>query len=138
MHGSIDQGLVSPTLLGYATKVKSLIDSAFLFEVSYDSYFWTDECMRQSLAFMAHEVGSVMCYHHCQKIHGHVNNGYWELIPCRKVPEGVKHVPSVWAIHRQIYLITYQVIKYKSHLKLHDGQQELGVNCIEIYAPVAT
>ena len=39
MHENIYKSLVSSTLLRSATEVESLIDSAFSFEVSYDSYF---------------------------------------------------------------------------------------------------
>ena len=60
MCKSIEQGLVSPILMGYAAKVESLFESAFLFKVSYDSYLQTEECTRQPLAFMADEMGDTM------------------------------------------------------------------------------
>ena len=59
----MDQGLVSPTLLGNATEADSLIDSAFLFEVLHDYYLWIKEQMRLLLGFMADDVGDVMYYH---------------------------------------------------------------------------
>ena len=152
MHESIDQGLTLPTLSGYATKVEELIDSIFPFKVSHDSYLQMKKKMRQPLAFMADKVGGIMYYHQTmnqpdvsefarvsvKEVNRHVDNGDWELVPHSKVPEGVKPVPSVWAVHRKLDLVTDQVTKYKAHLNLHGGKQELGVNYFETYAPVAT
>ena len=88
MCESINQGLVSPTLFGYAAEAES-IDSAFSFKVSHDSYLWLEEQMRQPLVFMADEVGDIMYYHQVmnqpdtwkftqllvKEDNGHVDNG---------------------------------------------------------------
>ena len=106
--------------------------------------------MRQPLTFMADEVGDVTYYHQAmnqpdawkfahalvKEVNGHVDNKDWELIPCSKVPQGVEPVPSVWAMHRKRDLVTDKVTKYKAHLNLHSGKQELGIFFFETYAPV--
>ena len=60
------------------------------------------------------KVGDVMYYHKgmnqpdawefvlvlAKEINGHMDNGYWELIPSSKVPERVEPIPSVWAMCR--------------------------------------
>ena len=63
MHEHMGQGLVLSTLLGYATEVESLLDSAFPFEISHDSHLWMEEWMRKPVAFMADKVVDVMYYH---------------------------------------------------------------------------
>jgi hypothetical protein len=73
-----------------------------------------------------------------KEVNGHVDNNHWKLIPCTKVPEGMKIVPSVWAIQRKRDLTTGKVTKHKARLNLHSGKQEFGTNCYKTYVPVVT
>ena len=82
MHERMDQGLTSPTLLGYAAEAEKLIDGAFPFKVLHDSYLWMEEQMRQLLAFMADEICNVMYYHQAmnQLTHGNLLGHWWKKL----------------------------------------------------------
>ena len=62
----------------------------------------------------------------------------WELKPCSKVTVAVEPVPSVWAMCRQKDLVTDPVTKYKACTKFYGSNQELGLNCFEIFFLVTT
>ena len=50
------------------------------------------------------------------------------------MPEGVKVLPSVWAMKRKRRISTGKVYKWKARLNLHGGKQEHGINYKETYA----
>ena len=97
--------------------------------------------MNQPLAYLVEEIGEVVYYHQCftqpdaskyvkaivKDIYGHVDNKNWELVDRSTVPKGVKVIPSVRSMRCKEDLLTNQVTKYKAHLNLHGGKQELGV-----------
>jgi hypothetical protein len=73
-----------------------------------------------------------------KEVNGHIDNNHWKLIPCTKVPEGTKAIPSVWEMQRKQDLMTGRVTTHKARLNLHCGKQKIGTNYYETYAPVVT
>ena len=69
-----------------------------------------------------------------EEINAHTNNKHWEIIKRKDVPEGVKVLPSVWAMKRKRRISTGEVYKWKARLNLHGGKQEHGINYWETYA----
>eukprot|EP00957_Ditylum_brightwellii_P081808 6224189-Ditylum_brightwellii.AAC.1 len=61
---------------------------------------------------------------------------HWELTKKGKVPFGVKILDSVWAFKKKQDIKTGKVIKYKTRLNVHGGQQQYGVHYFDTYALV--
>ena len=72
------------------------------------------------------------------EINAHTKNKHWEIIERNKVPEGVKVLPSVWAMKRKRRISTGKVYKWKARLNLHGGKQEHGISYWETYAATLT
>jgi len=52
------------------------------------------------------------------------------------VPENIQILDSVWVMRRNRKIGMGEISKYKARLNYHGGQQELGMNYWETYAPV--
>ena len=50
------------------------------------------------------------------------------------MPEGVKVLPSMWAMKGKRRISTGEVYKWKARLNLHGGKQEHGINYWETYS----
>jgi hypothetical protein len=68
----------------------------------------------------------------------HQDNGHWEVVPISDVPENITVLDAVWSMRRKRRLLTNEIYKWKARLNIHGGQQELGINYWETYAPVVT
>jgi hypothetical protein len=68
----------------------------------------------------------------------HQDNGHWEVVPISNVPENITVLDAVWSMKRKLRLLTDEIYKWKVRLNIHGGQQELGINYWETYAPVVT
>ena len=68
------------------------------------------------------------------EINAHTENKHCKIIERREVPEGVKVLPSVWAMKRKRRISTGKIYKWKARLNLHGGKQEHGINYWETYA----
>ncbi len=67
----------------------------------HNSHLNLQDCMRHPIVFLAEMMGDIMYLHRaiCQpdarefveavikEVNGHIDNDYWKLIPCTKVPE---------------------------------------------------
>ena len=63
-----------------------------------------------------------------QEVKSHTDNGVWEIVPASFVQEGVKSIPSVWAMKRKRKIATRQVYKWKARLNVDGSNQQHGVN----------
>lgn len=70
------------------------------------------------------------------EVESHLKNKHFVIIKREAVPKGVRVLGSVWAMKRKRRILTREVYKWKARLNVHGGQQELGVNYWETYAPV--
>ena len=71
-----------------------------------------------------------------REIATHEKRKHWKIIPMKEVPENIKILDSVWAMRRKRKTGTGEISKYKARLNAHGGQQEMGINYWETYAPV--
>ena len=71
-----------------------------------------------------------------QEIASHTDNNHWEIVNRSEVPNGIKVLPSVWAMQRKRRLDTLEVYKWKARLNVHGGKQQKGVDFWETYSPV--
>lgn len=108
--------------------------------------------MRNPIAFAAEMMGDIMYFHQAmnqpdsnrfvdaliKEVNGHVENKSWELVPINNIPEDEELLQSVWAMQQKRNLVTNEITKYKACLNIHGGQQTLGVNYWDTYAPVVT
>jgi Reverse transcriptase (RNA-dependent DNA polymerase) len=72
-----------------------------------------------------------------KEIEEHNTNGNWIPMLRSSIPEGVKVIPSVWAMRRKRDLCTGKINKWKARLNVDGSKQVKGVNFWETYAPVA-
>ena len=72
------------------------------------------------------------------EVQTHEDNEHWISVPLTEVPEGVRILDCVWSMKRKRRLKTNEIYKHKARLNIHGGQQELGINYWETYAPVVT
>jgi hypothetical protein len=73
-----------------------------------------------------------------KEVNDHTKNGLWELVPRKKVPQGVLIAPGVWTMKRKRRISTQEVYKWKSRLVFDGSKQTKGVNYWETYSPVAS
>ena len=73
-----------------------------------------------------------------QEVQAHTKNGVWEIVPAGSVPEGVKVLPSVWAMKRKRKIATREVYKWKARLNVDGSKQEFGVNFWDTFSPVTS
>ena len=73
-----------------------------------------------------------------QEVNSHTENEVWELVPAASVPEGVKVLPSVWAMKRKRKIATREVYKWKARLNVDGSKQEHGINFWDTFSPVAS
>ena len=59
-----------------------------------------------------------------QEIASHTDNNHWEIVNRSEVPNGIKVLPSVWAMRRKRRLDTLEVYKWKARLNVHGGKQQ--------------
>ena len=59
----------------------------------------------------------------------------YEIIPAASLPPNTKPIQAIWSFRRK-RLPDWMISKWKARLCPHGGQQELGVNYWETYAPV--
>jgi Reverse transcriptase (RNA-dependent DNA polymerase) len=72
------------------------------------------------------------------EIKTHEENLHWEVVPIEDLPEDTPVLDAIWSMKRKQRLKTNEVYKHKARLNIHGGQQEIGVNYWENYAPVVT
>ena len=71
-----------------------------------------------------------------KEIETHEKRKHWKVVPMKEVPKNIKILDSIWAMRRKRKIGTGEISKYKARLNAHGGQQELGINYWETYAPV--
>jgi hypothetical protein len=71
-----------------------------------------------------------------EEVQAHEDNGHWEVVLRKDIPEGTDILPSVWSMKRKRRIDTRAVYKWKARLTVHGGKQKQGVNFWETYAPV--
>jgi len=71
-----------------------------------------------------------------REIATHENRKHWKIIPIKEVPENIKILDLVCTMRRKRKMGTSEISKYKARLNAHGGQQEVGINFWETYAPV--
>ena len=135
LRESIDQGLIS-------------FQSVFDVYEGHEEYLIQRE-LTHPLAFTANKADSDTMYMHQamrqpdrkqfikamqDEIDAHTENRHWKVISRTQVPEGVKVLPSVWAMKRKRRISTGEVYKWKARLNLHGGKQEHGINYWETYS----
>jgi Reverse transcriptase (RNA-dependent DNA polymerase) len=98
--------------------------------VENDTMYW-DTAMKQHDAenFVKAAIDEVT---------SHQENGHWRVVKKDEVPEGTPILDAVWSMKRKRRLLTNEIYKWKARLNIHGGQQELGINYWETYAPVIT
>jgi hypothetical protein len=104
--------------------------------------------MQNPIAFHAEMMGDIMSLQQpgakqfanavVMEVNGHVDNKHWELVKQEEVPEDAQVVPSVWSMQCKCNLATNKITKHKARLNLHGGNQVIGMNYFETYAPVVT
>jgi hypothetical protein len=72
-----------------------------------------------------------------EEIDMHNNNNNWIPVLRSKLPEGIKVIPSVWAMRRKRQITDGRTHKWKARLNVDCSRQVKGVNFWETYAPVA-
>ena len=72
------------------------------------------------------------------EIDGQQANGNWEIIPRRKVPQGVKVLPAVWSMKRKRRIATREVYRWRARLNVGGHKQQYGVDYWETYSPVVS
>ena len=136
-------------------RLKESIEQGLLgFQATFNDYEGHEEYLiqrelSQPIAFAASKSDSDTMYMHQamnqpdkrqfqramqEEINAHTENKHWEIISRNTVPEGVKVLPSVWAMKRKRRIATGEIYKWKARLNLHGGKQEHGVNYWETYA----
>jgi Reverse transcriptase (RNA-dependent DNA polymerase) len=121
-------------VIKYTIEKETMIDNvhpmALLSRVDQDTMYW-DQAMK---AVDSHKFVDAAI----KEVETHVENKHWCTIPLNEVPDGTKILDCVWSMKRKRRLKTNEVYKHKARLNIHGGQQELGVNYWETYAPVVT
>lgn len=95
---------------------------------NHDTLYYHD-AMKQSDADQFKDAMKKEFVDHCKRDH-------WDLIPMSEVPKDHRVLDSVWAMKRKRDIKTRKVYKWKARLNIHGGQQEIGENFYETYAPV--
>jgi hypothetical protein len=118
----------------YDTEYETIIDNinpmTLLAQTDADTMYW-DQAIKQPDAEQFIEAA-------IKEVSTHQQNGHWKVIPIDQVPPKYKVLDSVWSMKRKRRVKTNEVYKHKARLNVHGGQQELGVNYWETYAPVVT
>ena len=114
----------------YETMIDNINPMSLMAQTDADTMYW-DQAIKQPDAeeFIQAAISEVTT---------HQQNGHWKVIPKEKVPKNTKVLDSVWSMKRKRRVKTNKVYKHKARLNIHGGQQELGVNYWETYAPVVT
>jgi len=73
-----------------------------------------------------------------EEIEGQQQNGNWEVVPRRRVPQGVPVLPAVWAMRRKRRIATREVYRWKARLNVGGHKQQYGINYWETYSPVVS
>ena len=71
-----------------------------------------------------------------REIESHEKRKHWKIVPMKEVPKNVKVLDLIWAMRRRRKIGTGEISKYKARFNAHGGQQEMGINYWETYAPV--
>ena len=112
MIESIEHGLMLQTMLGFQVITENTKEKPFPFEDYQFDIIEVEHKTRQSLTYLAVEIGDIMNYHQhikepdgskfvkaiIKEINRHVDNKNWELIDSSMVPKGVTVISSVWSI----------------------------------------
>ena len=114
----------------YETIIDNVNPMTLMAQTDADTMYW-DQALKQPDADKFIEAA-------IDEVSTHQRNGHWKIILRDKVPTGVKVLDSVWSMKRKRRVKTNQVYKHKARLNVHGGQQEMGVNYWETYAPVVT
>jgi len=73
-----------------------------------------------------------------KEIEGQEAHGNWELIKRHKVPQGIRVLPSVWAMRRKRRIATNEVCRWKARLNVGGHRQQCGINYWETHSPVVS
>ena len=114
----------------HPTMIDEVHSISLLSHVDKDTMYW-DQAMhaKDSMQFVKAAMDEVQ---------SHVDNKHWITVSLKDIPKGIKILDCVWSMKRKRRLLTNEVYKHKARLNIHGGQQELGVNYWESYAPVVT
>jgi hypothetical protein len=63
-------------------------------------------------------------------------NKHWELVRRYDIPNGEKVLEYVWDMRRKRDIKNQKVLRYKTSLNMHGGEQDYDVNYLESYSPV--
>ncbi len=114
----------------YETIIDNINPMSLLAQTDADTMYW-DQALAQPDADQFIEAAIL-------EVQTHEENGHWIVVPLREIPPKTKVLDSVWSMKRKRRVKTNEVYKHKARLNVHGGQQELGVNYWETYAPVVT
>ena len=114
----------------HQTMVDEIHPISLLSKVDQDTMYW-DQAIKakDSNQFVKAAI---------DEIQSHVDNKHWVTVLLEDIPKGIKILDCVWSMKRKRRLLTNEIYKHKARLNIHGGQQELGVNYWETYAPVVT
>jgi Reverse transcriptase (RNA-dependent DNA polymerase) len=103
-----------------------------------------------AFAFKATSDPDTMYYHEAMKetdaqqfqeamtkeVDAHTSKEHWKLVRRDQVPDGVKVLPTVWAMKRKRRIATREIYKWKARLNIGGHMQKYGVHYWETYSPV--
>jgi len=70
------------------------------------------------------------------EIRAHETKEHLVLVKRNQLPDGVKHLPAVWAMKRKRKAAIGEVYKYKARLNVEGQKQQKYVNYLQIYSSV--
>ena len=122
------------------------------YEAMHQDYYKIQDYMQDPLAYLSSSDPDMMYFDQAMKqpdckeflnvaireVNSHCEHKHWKLLPRNEVPKGQPIIESVWAMKIKRDIVTSQVYKCKTRLNVHGGQQEYGVNYLEISSPVIT
>jgi hypothetical protein len=73
-----------------------------------------------------------------KEVKDHTENGLWEVVHRRKVPQGALIAPGVWAMKRKRRTTTREIYKWKARLAYDGSKQIKDINYWDTYAPVVS
>ena len=114
----------------YETIIDNINPMTLLAQTDADTMYW-DQALKQPDADKFIEAA-------IDEVSTHQQQAHWKIILRDQVPKGTKVLDSVWSMKRKRRVKTNEVYKHKARLNVHGGQQEMGVNYWETYAPVVT
>ena len=69
-----------------------------------------------------------------KEFNDHTKRNHWKLLPTKEVTTGTKKLDAILSIELKRDILSGRVMKWKSKMTVHRGQQGHGVNYTETYA----